>query len=201
MIITSLLFQGKRDCSMKKALSFVACLVLCAAFTVQANAASGINAEEQKVLNILKAGVSVNGKTVSLDASYINTAENYMNSDGIDITAEQASVVINQVDAAKKVIIDNNITDLKTMPKKFQDQIIGYAQSAAKELGLTLVADYSSKTIVVKDASGKVLFTASKVIKNTGDDYTMTLAISGAIALLIACAGIVAAKKGLFVKE
>lgn len=173
-------------------------MALSATFMIPAAAASGINAEEQKVLDILKAGVSVNGKTVSLDASYINSAENYFNTDGVEVTADQASVVLTQIEAAKQVIIDNNITDLKTINKKFQDQIIGYAQSAAKELGLTLSADYSSKTIVVKDSNGKTLFTASKVIKNTGDDFTMTLAVSGAIALLIACAGVVAAKKGLF---
>lgn len=165
---------------------------------IPAAAASGINPEEQKILDVLNAGVTVGGKVVSIDAAYINSAENYFNADGVEITASQSSVVLTQIGAAKQVIIDNNITDLKTIDKKFQDQIIGYAQAAASELGLTLSADYSSKTIVVKDASGKVLFTASKVIKNTGDDFTTTLAISGAIALLIACAGVVAAKKGLF---
>lgn len=186
---------------MKKILSLATCLAICVAFTLSVNAASGINAEEQKILNILKAGVNVNGKMVMLDASYMNAAENYFNSDGVSITGEQASVVVNQIEAAKKVIVDNGITDLKTMNKKFQDQIISYAQVAASELGLTLVADYSSKTIVIKDASGKEIFSISKVIKNTGDDYTQALAIAGAFVLLIASAGVIAAKKGLFVKE
>lgn len=187
---------------MKKALRLIACLMMCVAcMSVTVGAASGINPSEQKILDVLRAGVTVEGKVVSLDVSYINSAENYMNSDGVDITASQADVVVSQVSAAKQVIIDNKITDLKTIDKKFQDQIIGYAQSAASELGLVLVVDYSSKTIIVKDSSGKVIFTASKVIKNTGDDYTRTLALSGAIALLIAGAGVIAVRKGLFSKE
>lgn len=202
---------------MKKVLNLIACLALCAAFTLPIAAASGINAEEQKILNTLTAGVNVNGKMVMLDASYMNAAENYLNSDGVSITADQASVVVNQIEAAKKVLVDNNITDLTKVSKKLQDQIIAYSKTAAEELGLTLVADYTSKKIIIKDASGKVIFTVSKVkqdsngnttfvvdgdiIKNTGDDYTQTFVITGTIALLIASAGIIAARKGLFVKE
>ena len=187
---------------MKNVVCLITCLLLSVScMSVKILAASGINAEEQKILNVLKTSVTIDGKVVSLDASYINSAENYMNSDGVDLTASQADVVITQIEAAKQVIIDNKITDLKTMNKKFQDQILGYAQIAANELGLILVADYSSKSIVIKDSSGNIIFTASKVIKNTGDDYTRTLAISGAIALLLAGAGIIATRKGLFTKE
>lgn len=168
---------------------------------VNVSAASGINTEEQSILDVLKTSVDVNGKSVTLDVSYVNSAENYMNSDGVNLTNQQASVVIAQIEAAKQVIVDNKITDLKTINKKYQDQIIAYAQIAANELGLIIVVDYSSKTIIIKDISGNVLFTVSKVIKNTGDDYTTTLAISGAIALLLASAGIIATKKGLFAKE
>lgn len=186
---------------MKKLLKVVASIAACAAFTVTTTqAAGGIDANEQKVLDTLKAGVVVNGKTVNLDASYITSAENYFMTDGVEMSDAQATNVMTQIEAAKKVIVDNKITDLATMPKNFQDQIIGYADAAAKEMGLTLVADYSSKTITIKDKDGKVLMTAAKVIKNTGDDFTSTLALSGAIAILLAGAGIVAAKKGLLAK-
>ena len=120
--------------------------------------------------------------------------------DGVDMSADQKNVVVAQIEAAKKVIVDNNITDLKTINKKYQDQIIDIAQVAAKTMGLTLSADYSSKTIKVLDKDGKVIFTAEKAIKNTGDNFTSTLALSGAIAILLAGAGMVAAKKGLLSK-
>lgn len=186
---------------MRKFMKAAASLAACAAFTVtSAQAAGGIDANEQKVLDTLKAGVVVDGKTVTLDASYLTSAENYFMSDGVEMSDAQVTSVMTQIEAAKKVITENKITDLATMPKKFQDQIIGYADAAAKEMGLTLVTDYSSKTITIKNKDGKVLMTAAKVIKNTGDDYTSTLAISGAIALLLAGAGIEAAKKGLLAK-
>ena len=187
---------------MKKVVYLITCLVLSVScMSVKVMAASGINAEEQKVLDVLKTSVTVNGVSVSLDASYINSAENYMNGDGVNLTASQANIVIAQIEAAKQVILENNITDLKTMNKKFQDQILGYAKTAAEELGLILVADYSSKTMIIKDENGNIIFTLSKVIKNTGDDYTKALAMSGAIALLLVGAGILAAKKGLFINR
>ena len=192
----------ERGCNMKKVVYLITCLVLSVScMSVKVMAASGINAEEQKVLDVLKTSVTVNGVSVSLDASYINSAENYMNGDGVNLTASQANIVIAQIEAAKQVILENNITDLKTMNKKFQDQILGYAKTAAEELGLILVADYSSKTMIIKDENGNIIFTLSKVIKNTGDDYTKALAMSGAIALLLVGAGILAAKKGLFINR
>lgn len=186
---------------MKKFLCLVASFALCATFAVTTTyAASSVNADEQKILDVLTAGVTVDGKTVNLEAGDINAARNYFTTDGVDVTAAQATTVLAQIDAAKKVIVDNKITNLSTMDKKFQDQIIGYAQVAAKELGLTIVADYTSKTIVVKDAKGSVIFSKEKAVKNTGDNFTSTLALSGAIALLLAGAGIVAVRKGLFAR-
>lgn len=186
---------------MKKFLSLITCLALSAGFLVTpAQAASGINAEEQKILDTLNAGVMVNGKKVTLDTGYVNSAQNYFMTDGVDVTSAQAAVVLAQLENAKKVMVDNGITDLYNMRRDLQDQIIGYAQVAAKELGLTLVVDYAAKTITVKDAKGNILVTVSKVIKNTGDDFTSTLAISSTIALLLAGAGVVAFKKGLFAR-
>lgn len=185
---------------MKKILSLVTTLALCAAFTITASAA-GLNANEQKILDELKAGVNVDGKMVNLDAGYINQAETYLASADVDITDAQAGTVISQVQAAKAVVVENKITNLNTMPKKFQDQIIGNIQTAATTLGLTVSVNSASKEIVIKDKTGKIIASASKAVKNTGDNFTSTLALSGAIALLLAGAGIVAARKGLFVKE
>ncbi|MEG1475664.1 MAG: LPXTG cell wall anchor domain-containing protein [Longicatena sp.] len=184
---------------MKKILSLITSLSLCVALTLTVSAA-GLNANEQKILNELKAGVNVDGKMVNLGAGYINQAETYLTSGDVDITDAQAETVISQVQAAKAIVVENKITNLNTMPKKFQDQIIGNIQTAAAVLGLTVSVNYADKEIVIKDKTGKIIASASKAVKNTGDNFTSTLALSGAIALLLAGAGIVAARKGLFVK-
>ncbi|MEG0660811.1 MAG: hypothetical protein RR443_09575 [Anaerorhabdus sp.] len=185
---------------MKKIISFIATVVLCATFSITANAASGITPEEQQILDLLKAGVVVEGKTVTLDSSYLVQAENYLAQDGVSVTAAQKGEIVTQIEAAKKVVVDNKVTNLKTIDKKIQDQILVNAQAAGKVIGVTISADYASKVITVKDPNGKVILTASKTIKNTGDDYTSTLALSAAIALLLTGAGIFAVRKGLFVR-
>lgn len=186
---------------MKKFLKVAASLAACALFAVTTiSAAGGIDTNEKKVLDSLRAGVVVDGKVVSLDEAYISQAETYFMKDGIEMSDEQATVVLAQIEAGKKVIVDNKISDLATVKKVYQDQLLDIAQVAAKAMGVTMAVDYSSKTVTVFDAKGSVIFKATKVIKNTGDDFTSTLALSGAIAILLAGAGIVAAKKGLLAK-
>ena len=187
---------------MKNAFHLTACIVLCLInMHIHITAASGINSEEQRILDELKSQFIVEGKTVALDSSYLNSAENYMSLDGVEITDLQATIVISQIQAVKQILIDNKITDLKKIAKTYQDQILTLSRIAANELGLILTADMSSKTIIIKNAEGKIMFSTSKIIKNTGDDYTKTLALSGAVALLLAGAGIIATSKGLFLKD
>lgn len=78
---------------MKKFLSLITVLALVAVTAVSASAA-GINAEEKKVLDTIKAGVTVNGKTVNVPDNYLVQAENYLNT--IDMTAEQANLSMAQ---------------------------------------------------------------------------------------------------------
>lgn len=185
---------------MKKILCFVTSMALCGLFAVNVSAADGINSEEQAIIDTLKAGVSVEGKTVTVPGEYVNAAEKYFATEGVEITADQAKVVNAQIDAAKAIIVENKVTDLTTIDKTVQDKILVNAKTAAAELGLTIEADYSAKTIVVKDKNGKVLVTAEKVIKNSGDDFTSVLVMSGLIAMVLAGAGVVASKKGYFAK-
>lgn len=173
-------------------------LAMCGMFIVGAHAADGINANEQAILDNLKSSVTVEGKTVTVPSDYIVAAEKYFATEGVDLTAEDASVVNTQIEAAKQIIIDEKVTDLTTIKKSAQDKILSHAQVAAKQLGVTLEVDYSSKTIIVKDKNGNELLKVEKTIKNTGDDYTSVLVLSGLLAMVLAGAGIVASKKGYF---
>lgn len=185
---------------MKKILCFVTSLAMCGMFVVGAQATNGINENEKSIMDNLKSSVTVEGKTVNVPSEYVVAAEKYFATDGIDLTADDASVVNEQINNAKAVIVENKITDLKTMNKASQDKILGYAKIAANKLGVTLEIDYSAKTIIVKDKNGKVLLIVEKTVKNTGDDYTSVLLISGFLAMVLAGAGVMASKKGYFAK-
>ncbi|WMJ85799.1 hypothetical protein [Anaerocolumna sp. MB42-C2] len=55
--------------------------------------ASGINSNEQEIINRVRAGFMVDGKYYTVDSKYINQGINYLNKDGVDITAEQKSMI------------------------------------------------------------------------------------------------------------
>lgn len=178
---------------------------MCSMFAIAGvNAAEGITVDEQKIIDALNNGVEVEGKKVALPAEYINQAESFLKTN--DVTAAQASTIIVNIDAAKKVMVDNKITDVKDIKGATASEIFAIAQAAAKEVGVTLTMDNTNKTITVTDKDGKKLFvvgadkSTTNPIKDTGDDYTMMFVMTGAIALLLAGAGVVASKKGYFAK-
>lgn len=183
---------------MKKILCFVTSLAMCGLFAVNVNAAEGITADEQAILNELKAGVEVDGKTVSVPAEYINQAESFLKTN--DVTAEQAKTINAEIAAAKEIVKTNKITDVKEIKGSVASEIFARAKSAAATVGVTLEVG-ADKTITVKDKAGNALFVVSNgVIKATGDNYSMMFGMTGAIALILVGAGVVAGKKGYFAK-
>lgn len=175
---------------MKKFLSLITVLALVAVTAVSASAA-GINAEEKKVLDTIKAGVTVNGKTVNVPDNYLVQAENYLNT--IDMTAEQANQVIAAVDEAKEFIKTNNITDLNALTGAQKQSILSMAQKAADVVGLK---------ITITDSTGKTVATFDAAIKVTGGQADFTNAAVIAIAVLgVLGMAAFAARKYHLVKE
>lgn len=183
---------------MKKFLSLITVLALVAVTAVSASAA-GINAEEKKVLDTIKAGVTVNGKTVNVPDNYLVQAENYLNT--IDMTAEQANQVIAAVDEAKEFIKTNNITDLNALTGAQKQSILSMAQKAADVVGLKITITGGSQ-IVITDSTGKTVATFDAAIKVTGGQADFTNAAVIAIAVLgVLGMAAFAARKYHLVKE
>lgn len=171
-------------------------LAMCGMFAVSAHAADGITADEQKVLDNLKSGVVVEGTTVNVPAEYINQAESYMKTN--DVTTEQVAAINSEIDSVKQVMKDNKIKSIADIKGSVASDVFAHAQKAAGVVGVTLKVN-ADKTVTVSDKDGKVIFTADKgVIKNTGDDYSMMFVMTGAFALILVGAGVVASKKGYF---
>lgn len=190
--------DGKEGIFMKKLLCFMTSLAMCGMFMVGAHAAEGITADEQKILDALNAGVVVDGTTVNVPAEYINQAESYLKTN--DVAADQVTVILSEIDSVKAVVKENNIKSIADIKGSVASDIFAHAQKAASTVGVTLKLN-ADNTVTVIDKDGKVLFTADKgVIKDTGDNYTMMFVMTGAIALILAGAGVAASKKGYFAK-
>lgn len=134
-------------------------LLLC--FSVPVNAAANTDA----ILDSLRAGITVNGQTVPIPASYVNQAENYFASH--HITDDQAQYILEQVEAAKAAVRESGVTNLKKLDKSTKNRILAAAQAAADEANLKLSVG-SNKNVKIVDSSGNVTFTGENVIKTTG---------------------------------
>jgi hypothetical protein len=185
---------------MKKILACVASALLAVTVSMTAFAASGISANEQAVLDKLKAPITVGDKTLTLPAEYYNQAENYLKQDGVDVTDEQKAVINAQIDEAVATVKASGVTDLAKLPSDVKSKLMTNAQTAAKELDLTLTFDNSNKTITVKDKSGNVVAKIENVIKTTGADTTVAVVTAATLVALLAGCAVVARKSKLMAK-
>jgi hypothetical protein len=172
---------------MKKIICMVSALALVVVTALSASAA--VTDNEQKVLDAINSGVTVNGQTVKVPADYVNQATTYLSQN--NITAEQADAIVAEIDAAKEIIKEAGVTDLSKLTGAQKSALVERATAAAKVVDLTLTYDSTSKTITIKNAAGEVVFKAEEAIKTTGADANPTAAIVIGISILgvIALAG------------
>jgi hypothetical protein len=152
-------------------------LILC--FAVPARAAANTDA----ILDSLREGITVNGQTVQIPASYVNQAENYFASHRL--SDDQAEYILEQVEAAKAAIRENGVTDLKKLDKNTKNRILSAAQAAADEANLKLSVG-SNKNVKIVDSGGNVTFTGENVIKTTGSDVPWERSAAFCAALILA---------------
>lgn len=179
--------------------------------TLNVFAASGISAEEQQILNRLKAGITVNGVVKQVPAEYYNMAVTELTNNGADLTADQVNTIIGDIDSAQAVISsDANIKSLKDVRNsdKFST-IVAYANAAANvaNTNLTSIIDVSGTVKIVDkavgDGSGASATTTvaetGSIIKQTGVDLTQSAIVLISMAALMTACIFYANKKSLFV--
>lgn len=183
----------------KKFMVAAVATMLCLAGTMTAFAA-GISTDEQAIIDKLKAGFTVDGKTVSVPTDIINQVENEFMKNETDVTAAQASVIEGKMDEVIAFAQANDVTDVASA-KEYADDIIPLVQAAASEIGYTVAYDASSDTgLTVSDPEGNTVYTSKAVVNQTGFDMTAPIAVGvGMVAILAACV-VVASKKNLFAK-
>lgn len=178
---------------MKKLMALLTSVLLIVAISLNASAA-GLDSNKQKILNALKASVSVDGKTVSIPADILNQAENYLLRDDVVITADQASAVVEQINASIQVVKDAGVTSMGALNGAQKTEILNKINKAAEAVDLTVSLDSAKNEIKVM-SDGKLVAAVEPALKVTGPNATsIVIAIFVGIALLSAC--YVVARKG-----
>ena len=176
---------------------FVVVAVLCMTFAMSICAfAAEITTDEQKIIDVLKAGTVVDGKTVKIPAKYINQAESYLMKK--DVSKAEVDKVLGYVDDAKKYMTSNKITDLNEMTSKQMNKMVSIAEDAAAVVDVKLTVNTKTGVIKGVDKDGNIVLSGEETIKQTGMDVNATVAVAVALAAVVAVCVIVAAKKKVF---
>lgn len=188
----------------KKAFSVFLAVLAVAVLSVPAFAASGINKNEQKVIDLVAGGSKISGNYYAPLQSYQNTMRNYFNRDGVNVTAAEADGICSYIkkiyDQGYKYSTTAPTVNLKILPYAWRKEILQAGIDAAKVIDLILVYNKSNNHVVISTQEGEVLFDQEPIItiKKTGSDYTVTyvcVGIAGAVAVAGVATAVIVLKK------
>lgn len=177
--------------------------VMLLSMSVNALAAGSINANEQKILDELKAK--------NCPARYIIQATNYMEKDSIDITEKQSRDIIAHIDAAGTAVDAAGITTEGQLKKNTEvlDKVIGEANAIGDILDLTIKVNRVTGAVEVYERTkpdqnpiqgsdnkqeNLIAKTDSGTIKKTGTDSTPTYAVVSVLGLAVAAMAVITKK-------
>lgn len=198
---------------MKKLACLMVVAVLLAVSMVPAFAATGINKNEQDLINYIKTAYVVDGVTITVPQEYFTAIENIFTK--VDVTDEQYKEIKAILDEALAFCKSKNLTEIADITKTGSTQILlDYAAKALAVVGYKLstkgrLTDADHGLLIFYDAEGNVVAelhpaiikskpgsgsTSTGVVDKTGADYTAA-AICGVSAVAVLAAASVAVKK------
>lgn len=182
---------------MKKLLSVVLAIMMLVICTFGASAAGDINANEQKILDLLSTKIDVGGSHAEIPAEYINQAKAYfMTIDIKDDEAEQIVAVLNEGIATGTAALKDaeahgkHIVSLADFSKEDKEHILACGQTACAVIDLTLTYVPADNHVeIVDNKTGKIVFIDDAIVKITGSNMLVPFAVvAGAIVLLVVAA-------------
>jgi len=199
---------------MKKLVTILFVLAMIAVLPLSAFAATGINANEQAVLDKLdsSAVIGASGWTFSIPQEYVNSAKNYFAGD-CDMTEAEKDAILAYIDSGMAIVkkeadaqkFSGKEYSLSKLGDAARSEVLKLGQSACAEIDLTLTYVPTSNQVVITPAGGNTpVFESAPVIKTTGQDFAVTagmiaVAVVAVIALGSAVMLGVSKKNGLLV--
>lgn len=185
---------------MKKILSVVMVLLLLAVPCAMGVSAAdpAINANEQKILDVLSQTVTIGKTKYHIPDEYVNQAKNYFLT--ADISEADANTVITHInsgiDTLKAATLPTQ--EIKTLPTATKEAVLQAGKNACATVNLTLVYNtVTEKVTITNNASGStVVFDAAPVVKVTGSNVNVTAIVVSFVSLVtVMVAAVVISKK------
>ena len=187
---------------MKKIVSLIIAIALVFACVVSANAATGITAEEQKIIDALSRKINLGQGTViaEIPAIYINEAEDYLIK--ADLKTEQINEILANIASAFETIENADAVSFGTLNATVKNDILKKIQDAASVVNADLViqkGDKADKYDVTLNFSGdstvpgyssndapvNIPVVGSNIIKQTGVEGNVMLVVVAASVVMM----------------
>ena len=198
---------------MKKLLSFIIVLSMLAFCVFSGSAATGITADEQRLIDAFSQKITMkSGTVVQLPDVYINQVEDYLTKANLDKTTVDS--ILAHVEAAADAVEASDAKSLSAAADSVKKEVIAEAEKAAEIIDAdlvvtkknatgesgTVVANYTAKLVFNSNSNvdgyegGKeiTITTPEDEIIQTGAEGNMTYVFVGAFVVLAAAAFVVA---------
>lgn len=192
---------------MKKIFALLIVVALFCGCTFSASAATGITAEEKKIIEALEQKIKMkSGTVVALPDRYINQAEDYLTK--ADLTTEQINEILACIENAANEVKSSDAKNLSAASVEVKQAVIADAKEAAEVINADLFVTDSDKAgeydckLVFNSAStvegyqGEIKLSLSNdEIVQTGAEGNMTAIVIGSAAVLVALAFVIIASR------
>lgn len=195
---------------MKKIIITLVVTLIALGFGSGVFAASNINENEQKVLDVFGNGFKVGSQTVALAPDEINTAKIFFMRDDVNFTAADAQASIDGHNKIAAVMQAEGVTKITSLSDNGKDKILQYAKDAAlavKSMNISFTYDDTTKIASVLNRDTSAVLSSSDVtpestiIKQTGYGIGTTYLVAAAVAVAAGGSLIVAKKRNLLSTE
>lgn len=136
---------------MKKIIAILVAVLTICACAFSASAATGISADEKKIVNALSQKITMaSGKVVALPDKYINQAEDYLTK--AELTSDQITSILGYIKKAQDAVKASKAQSLSVAEENVKKEVVKEAQAAAAVINATL----SVSSTPVTDNKGQV---------------------------------------------
>lgn len=136
---------------MKKIIAILVAVLTICACAFSASAATGISADEKKIINALSQKITMaSGKVVALPDKYINQAEDYLTK--AELTSDQITSILGYIKKAQDAVKASKAQSLSVAEESVKKEVVKEAQAAAAVINATL----SVSSTPVTDNKGQV---------------------------------------------
>ena len=128
-------------------------------------AVSAINDNEQAILDKVAEGVTINGQVKKLGDNHelITQAKAYFAKDGVDVTDEQKTTILEKYDLLKAYLEKTGLYRFSEFSKSQINEFVNLSTDVVAPLGLKVEYDFTEAKITVVDEDGTVVAGTSGV--------------------------------------